>query len=323
MAFLAPEILERLRRAHSLGRLPHALLITGSPGSGRRQLCWDVAALVNGIKAAEAPTHPDIRTLEPESKSRRILVDPFREFCGFFFATSFRAGAIKTGLIFDADRLHINAANAFLKTLEEPPANCLFILLTTNPGLLPATIVSRCAHFSVRSAGKPDLEGGAAEVAAAVGKVLCSPPASSAGAALRLARTMQSVLRGAREAIEDEVAADFKSEKKRLGENAEDEWLKDEEARLKAVVEARAIAVRQELAMVVAERTADVLRARHGAKQLHYDELGTETRRLAEILDEGSLLRVLDGAAQLRILLDRNVKEDLAIEAGCLALART
>jgi DNA polymerase-3 subunit delta' len=322
MAFLPPDILERLRRAHSLGRLPHALLITGAPGSGRRQLSWDVAALVNGVEVQQAKAHPDIRTLEPESKSRRILVEPFREFCGFFFATSFRAGAVKTGLVFDADRLHVNAANAFLKTLEEPPPNCLFILVTTNPGLLPTTIVSRCAHFALRSAQRPPLEGGAASVAAAVGNVLRSPRNSSAGAALRLARTMQSVLRVAREDIEDEVAADFKAEKKRLGDSAEDEWIKDEEARLKAVVEARALAVRQQLASIIAERTADVLRARHGASQLRYTELGAETLRLAEELDEASLLRALDGAAQLRILLDRNVKEDLAIEAGCLALAR-
>jgi DNA polymerase III delta prime subunit len=98
--------------------------------------------MVNAIPAVEAESHPDVRKLEPESKSRRILVEPFQEFCGFFFSTSFKQGAIKTGIIFDADRLHLNAANAFLKTLEEPPANTLFILVTANPGLLPATILS-------------------------------------------------------------------------------------------------------------------------------------------------------------------------------------
>ena len=74
------------------------------------------------------------------------------------------------------------------------------------------------------------------------------------GAALRLARRLQTSLREAREAIEDEVAADFKAEKKRLGDNAEESWLKDEEARLKASVEARALAVRQHLVTAVAER---------------------------------------------------------------------
>ena len=322
MAFLPADILERLRRAHALGRLPHALLLTGTPGSGQRQLAWDIAGMVNSVPPAEAEAHPDVRKLEPESKSRRILVEPFQEFCGFFFATSFTPGAVKTGIIFDADRLHINAANAFLKTLEEPPANTLFILVTSNPGLLPATIISRCAHFPVRFNGTTEADAAGTSIAEATGEVLAAPRGRAAGAALRLARRLQSVLRDARESIEEEVAADFKAEKKRLGDSAEDEWLKDEEARLKASVEARALAVRQELVRVVSERTADVLRSRHGIRQLRFPALEGETRRLADSLDDTALLRVLDGAALLRILLDRNVKEDIALEAGCLALAK-
>lgn len=322
MAFLPAEILERLRRAHGNGRLPHALLLTGTPGSGRRQLAWDIAGMVNKTTGAGAETHPDVRKLEPESKSRRILVEPFHEFCGFFFATSFRPGAVKTGIIFDADRLHTNAANAFLKTLEEPPANCLFILVTSNPGLLPATILSRCAHFALRSGEEKVTDGAASAIAAAAGEILSAPRNRSTAAALRLARRLQSALRAAREAIEEEVAAGFKAEKKRLGDNAEDEWLKDEEARLKASVEARALAVRQNLVTAVSERAADVLRARHGVSRLRFPELENETRLLAGALDDAALLRVLDGAALLRVLLERNVKEDIALEAGCLALAK-
>lgn len=322
MAFLPADILDRLRRAHGLARLPHALLITGTPGSGRRKLAWDIAGMVNEVSAKDAEAHPDVRKLEPESKSRRILVEPFHEFCGFFFATSFRPGAVKTGIIFDADRLHVNAANAFLKTLEEPPANCLFILVTSNPGLLPATILSRCAHFPVRSSENGAPDAAATEIAAATGDLLSAGKNRSASAALRLARRLQSTLRSAREAIEDEVASDFKAEKKRLGDSAEDEWLKDEEARLKASVEARALAVRQSLVTAVSERVADVLRARHGVEKLRFPELERETRRLAEATDDTALLRVLDGAALLRVLLERNVKEDIALEAGCLALVR-
>lgn len=323
MAFLPADILQRLRRAHGHGRLPHALLLTGTPGSGRRQLAWEIAGMVNGVSAEEAENHPDVRKLEPESKSRRILVEPFQEFRGFFFATSFRAGSVKTGIIFDADRLHINAANAFLKTLEEPPPNCLFILVTSNPGLLPATILSRCAHFPLRAGESGLRDEAASHIAAATGALLSAGHDRSAAAALRLARRLQSVLRAAREAIEDEVAADFKAEKKRLGDSAEEDWLKDEEARLKASVEARALAVRQSLVTAVSERAADVLRARHGVKQLRFPGLEGETRRLADTLDDTALLRVLDGAALLRVLLERNVKEDIALEAGCLALART
>jgi DNA polymerase-3 subunit delta' len=323
MAFLPADILERLRRAHAGGRLPHAMLISGSAGSGRAELAMSIAGLVNETDATGAASHPDVHKLEPESKSRRILIEPFRQFCAPFFSTSFRPGATKTGIILEADRLHPNAANAFLKTLEEPPANTLFILVTSNPGQLPVTIVSRCAHFPLRDAGLPALEGPAAEIADATGEMLSSAPSSRTGAALRLARRLQRLLREARENVEDELSAAFKAEKKRLGDTAEEEWLKDEEARLKALVEARVLATRQHLAGVVAERTADVLRARHGVAALQFPALEAESRRLAAQFDDAALLRVLDGAARLRLFLDRNLKEDLALEAGCLALVRS
>jgi DNA polymerase-3 subunit delta' len=323
MAFLPADILERLRRAHAGGRLPHAMLISGSAGSGRAELAMNIAGMVNETDAAGAASHPDVHKLEPESKSRRILIEPFRQFCEPFFSTSFRTGATKTGIILEADRLHPNAANAFLKTLEEPPANTLFILVTSNPGQLPVTVVSRCAHFPLRDAGLPALEGPAAEVAHATGEMLSASSSSRIGAALRLARRLQRLLREARESVEEELTAAFKAEKKRLGDAAEEEWLKDEEARLKALVEARVLATRQHLAGVVAERTADVLRARHGVSALQFPALEAESRRLAAHFDDAALLRVLDGAARLRLFLDRNLKEDLALEAGCLALVRS
>ena len=323
MAFLPADILERLRRAHAGGRLPHAMLISGSAGSDRAELAMSIAGLVNETDATGATSHPDVHKLEPESKSRRILIEPFRQFCAPFFSTSFRPGATKTGIILEADRLHPNAANAFLKTLEEPPANTLFILVTSNPGQLPVTIVSRCAHFPLRDAGLPALEGPAAEIADATGEMLSSTPSSRTGAALRLARRLQRLLREAREDVEEELTAAFKAEKKRLGDTAEEEWLKEEEARLKALVEARVLATRQHLAGVVAERTADVLRARHGVATLQFPALAAESRRLAAQFDDAALLRVLDGAARLRLFLDRNLKEDLALEAGCLALVRS
>ena len=282
-----------------------------------------IAGMVNETDAAGAASHPDVHKLEPESKSRRILIEPFRQFCEPFFSTSFRPGATKTGIILEADRLHPNAANAFLKTLEEPPANTLFILVTSNPGQLPVTVVSRCAHFPLRDAGLPALEGPAAEIAETTGEMLSAGSSSRTGAALRLARRLQRLLREAREDVEQELTAAFKAEKKRLGDTAEDEWLKDEEARLKALVEARVLATRQHLAGVVAERTADVLRARHGGAALQFPALEAESRRLAAQFDDAALLRVLDGAARLRLFLDRNLKEDLALEAGCLALVRS
>ena len=322
MAFSPADILERLHRARQLGRLPHAMLITGSPGSGRAGLALQIAAMVNDTTTEKAAVHPDIHRLEPGSKSRRILVEPFKEFCLPFFSTSFQAGAVKTGIVLDADRLHPNAANAFLKTLEEPPDNTLFILVTSNPGLLPVTIVSRCAHFPLRAAALPALDGATAVAAEATGQLLAAPPRARLGAGLLLARRLQSLLRERRETVEAEISAAFKQEKKRLGDTADDEWIKTEEGRLKALTEARVLATRQHLAGIVAERAADVLRARHGVTALHFPMLAAESARLAAQLDDASLLRILDGAARLRLFLERNVKEDIALEAGCLALAR-
>jgi DNA polymerase-3 subunit delta' len=323
MAFLPADILERLRRSREIGRLPHAMLITGTPGSGRVRLAMEIAAMVNKTTADAIAAHPDIHILEPESKSRRIVVDAFKEFCGRFFSTSFRLGAVKTGIIIDADRLHVNAANAFLKTLEEPPPNCLFILVTTNPGLLPVTIVSRCTHFPLRTAAPPALDAPSLEIAAATGELLATMTGGRISAALRLARRLQALLRDARAAAEDELTASFKAEMKRLGDTVDEDWLKDEEARLKALIEARTVAVRHRLVGVVGERVADVLRARHGLASLQFPGLEAESRNLAGLLDDAALLRALDGAALLRLFLDRNVKEDIALEAGCLALARS
>lgn len=323
MAFLPAEILKRLQRAHEIGRLPHALLIVGSPGSGRTQLAHNIAAMVNGIAAEEIAQHPDIYILEPESKSRRIRVENFREFCQPFFSTSLRSDAVKTGIIFEADRLHTNAANAFLKTLEEPPPRCLFILVTSNPGLLPTTIISRCSCFELRPPPPPPPEGAAVEVAAATSAVLAAPPPSRIAQALLLARQLQKHLREIREKIEAEISTSFKEEKKRLGDTADEGWIQDEEARLKALGEARALAARQQLVGIVAERTADVLRVRHGGTRLQFPSLAEESRQLAEQLDDDALLRILDATTRLRTFLDRTVTENLALEAGCLGLAQS
>ena len=323
MAFLPADILQRLGRAQKAGRIPHAMLITGSPGSGRSVLALDIAALVNSLTREEAAAHPDIHKLEPSSKSRRILVEVFREFCQPFFATSYRPGATKTGIILDADRLHPNAANAFLKTLEEPPDNTLFILVTSNPGLLPVTIVSRCAHFPLRSAALAEFDEATAALAEATGHLLGAPVGRRTGAALRLARQLQDILRETRANVETELTKDFKAEVRRLGDTADDEWIKDEETRLKALIEARTLAVRQRLVGVVAERSADVLRVRHGVSALQFPALAAESARLASQLDDASLLRILDGTTRLRLFLDRNIKEDIALEAGCLALAQS
>lgn len=95
-----------------------------------------------------ARTHPDILWIEPQKKSRQVSVDQVRELQARMVQTSY-AGGWKAGVIVGADRLNPSAGNAFLKILEEPPGQSIFLLLSSAPQFLLPTIVSRCQRLSV------------------------------------------------------------------------------------------------------------------------------------------------------------------------------
>src|SRR5437667_12212475 len=152
MAFSRTTALEYLRRAYEQNRLAHAYLISGPPGSGKQQLAADLASLVNGTPAGDvfSAKAREIFVARPESKSRRIVIEQVR---GLEHSLQMRAspGRRKVAIIADADRLQPQAANAFLKTLEEPPKDSLLLLLSALPEVLPDTIVSRCIAIPLAS----------------------------------------------------------------------------------------------------------------------------------------------------------------------------
>src|SRR6266550_164051 len=145
MAFSSTSALGYLRRAHKQNRLAHAYLISGPPGSGKQLLAAELASLVNGTAANDvfSAKARDIFVAQPESRSRRIVIEQIRD---LEHRLQMRAtdGRRKVAIISEADRLQPQAANAFLKTLEEPPRNSLLLLLTALPEVLPDTILSRC-----------------------------------------------------------------------------------------------------------------------------------------------------------------------------------
>src|SRR5216117_4315164 len=145
MPFSRTTALEYLRRAHQQSRLAHAYLISGPPGSGKQQLVADLASLVNGTPVEDvfSAKAREIFVARPESKSRRIVIEQIRD---LEHALQMRAvnARRKVAIVPDADRLQPQAANAFLKTLEEPPKDSLLLLLSALPEALPDTIVSRC-----------------------------------------------------------------------------------------------------------------------------------------------------------------------------------
>ena len=154
---------ERLNRTRLRGRLPHALLISGQEGIGKRVLAIQLAHSLLceqpgadgqpcGQCAAcgwlQAGTHPDLLWLLPEEAGKAIKVDQVRALTSELCMTS-HAGRYKVAIIQPADAMNRNAANSLLKTLEEPTDNTLVVLLTALPGRLPATIRSRCQQLQV------------------------------------------------------------------------------------------------------------------------------------------------------------------------------
>ncbi len=157
--------LAQLRQGLDGGRLAHAYLIAGPVRGAASQLLAQFlpALFCRGVvkpcgdcaecRRVAAHTHPDILRLEPESKSRVIVIgedegEGIRKVLRFISLTPF-IGPWKVCVILDADRMNAAAANALLKTLEEPPPASLIFLLAESPQSLPATILSRCQRLAV------------------------------------------------------------------------------------------------------------------------------------------------------------------------------
>lgn len=135
------------------GRLPHAVMLTGPVGVGKRAAAAWIATQKLGIGADSIPQYPyirplhaDLRWLEPPEDKTGILIDQIRALVDDFSLTSYE-GHGKVAVIEPANAMTNNAANSLLKTLEEPPGDALLILVADRTGRLPATIFSRCQRI--------------------------------------------------------------------------------------------------------------------------------------------------------------------------------
>jgi DNA polymerase-3 subunit delta' len=150
-----------LRAAWAVDRIPHGLLIHEAPGAGGDWLATWVAQLVLCTERTQVPCghcvscqrvpagqHPDLVSIRPIEESRQIRIEQVRELAQELALTSHQGG-YKVGILSPADVLNRFAANALLKTLEEPPARTVLILVATQPSRLPATILSRCQRVRI------------------------------------------------------------------------------------------------------------------------------------------------------------------------------
>jgi DNA polymerase-3 subunit delta' len=157
---------QRFRDLLAADRLPHAILLTGSAGTGKLQFAHALAgyllcsAPTDGLachqcrscQLLQSGTHPDLQWLQPEEAGKRIKVDHVRLLVGFLTHTS-QQGGKKVAIISPAESMNINAANALLKSLEEPAADTFLLLVADSPARLLPTIRSRC---QLTTLPKPD-----------------------------------------------------------------------------------------------------------------------------------------------------------------------
>lgn len=318
MALAKERAFDRLRDARAAGRLAHACLLSGPPGSGKKWLALELAALVLGCRPAEVEKHPDFHQIAPESKLRRILIHPVRDLERQLHIKAMR-GEAKVAVIHDADRLQPEAANSFLKTLEEPPAGCHILLTTTLRDAVLQTILSRCITIPLQ--GPPDTrpEGAAAAVAEEFAKTLLAPGGPDTGRAFAFTRFFQHHLADIREETSDGLAAELKEELKRHRDSVDKSWQSDREDRIKAQTESTALRERERLLAAIGVVLATALRHKLDPAR----EAPPAARRVAESRDAPDLLRRLDALERTRRLLASGTQEALALESGFLQIIAT
>lgn len=298
--------------ALAAGRLAQAYLVVGSVldqgipfahaalgrlfCSGRDKPCGVCPACTQ----LEIRRHPDAVWIEPEKKSRIIDVERIRELQKLIYQTAL-AGGWKAVVLVAADRIGDAAANAFLKTLEEPPPRCLFLLLTDTPQAMLPTILSRCQRLVLSS----EAEGLPEPWRARLLDIMASPMEGGLKDRMLRSAAIAQLLDDIRTQAEEE-------EETRSGSDNSDEET------FKARVESRYRGMRRRLirAMVLWYRDVLVLVCGSGADTLCHADRSREAAGIAQRLtyrDALANVRVIEG---IQRQLERNVNQDSAIYNG-------
>lgn len=260
--------------------------------------------------------HPDITWVRPEMKSRAISIEQIRELMRTVNLKP-TAAPFKVGIIVAADRLTVQAANAFLKTLEEPPARSVLILLSTEAQRILETILSRCLRLSFAGEGAHFDEGQLAWMAAVSN-------AAAQGRKGLLGRYQLLGLIGKKLAEQRESIEKVLTERSPLQtyENLEPAMRDKLEAELDAAIEAEYRRQRTDLIGALQWWLRDVwlqsLSA--GSELLTFPDLAASAGTVARRITPAEALANLEEVDRLQRQLHSNVQEALALEVGLLKL---
>lgn len=309
----------RLAGLHREGRLPHALLLTGPEGVGQGRLALRLAqaVLCHQPRADGQPcghcascrpfligAHPDFTELMPEEEGKAIKVEAVRDFCAALHLTS-QFGHGKVGIIEPADAMNTASANALLKTLEEPPAGTLIVLLSSHPARLPITVRSRCQRWTLE----------APERAVAVEWLARQPQVAAEDPALLL-----DLVEGRPLAALELAAPDKLAQRAR--------WLESLLHLLRTGGNPVALAASTDKAMLPellhwsTLLVSDLIRAQGGVRELLNQDLSDLLPAIARRLDARALFSLYDELIKMGGLVNHPLNRDLLLEDLLLRFQR-
>jgi DNA polymerase-3 subunit delta' len=335
-----------LQRSLERGRLGHAYLFSGAELEPLSDVARTLAKTLNcehpvtragaavdccdqclSCRKIEHANHADVHWVRPESKLRIVTVDQMRELMREVQLKPTEA-QYKVAIIVAADRLKTEAANAFLKTLEEPPPRSVLMLLTTEPQRILETIVSRCLRLSFGAGTnrrlKPEEMAWLENFSSAAAQ-----PHKSLISRYRLMDVMLQRLSALRGSIEEMLTAKSPAQQyedyKEIDESLKDKW----EVELAAAIEAEYRRQRGELLAVLEWWLRDVwlrtLEKANGHQEsdttslLNFPSL-PGTSPVANRLGPADAMENIRVIEQLQRWLGTNVQEALALEVSLLKL---
>lgn len=163
MSAVYEPVLQRIRHALRSNRLAHAYILQGDAGP-TLEAAYAISAVVlcekeegcgvcSACRLCTRRSHPDVLLLRPGGRAGVISIDEIRQVIRFTMCRPY-IGRRKVVILAEAERLTVEAANAFLKTLEEPLGNTLLLLLSERPAVLPETVQSRCQVIRLSGHGE-------------------------------------------------------------------------------------------------------------------------------------------------------------------------
>ena len=333
-----PQTVALLQRSLERGRVAHAYLLTGASLDVASTLARNLVKTLNcqnpvrhgpdqapvdccdackECRRIDQDNHPDVTWVRPESKLRIITIDQMRDLMHTIHLKAMENG-YKAGILVGADRLNTQAANAFLKTLEEPPHKTLLILLSDEPGRILETILSRCLRLNL--GGDHSLLENASQQAWLKNFCECAQvPAKNLLTRYKMLGVLVSHFAQIKSQIETNLSAGSPLEKYDEAETSlKQKW----ETELNAAIESEYRRRRAESLAIIQNWLRDVWLETLGQSdaRLCLPQFAAITQSVAQHLDPERAEENINILQNTRKLLESNVQEALTLEVCLLKL---